>query len=172
MKKYIFTIFVAVGSLSYAQQGEVHLGSTTASRGVLMDFDNTVKKGIILPQVTSAPSDAVDGTFVFDGSDKKVKARVNGQWLDLSNVANTGVARSAINLPESNNAKVIVGAQTTQVPGALVLESTTQALVLPKFSEVYKSIVNPTPGMLAYDSTNDLLCVWNGSQWTFWTFQR
>ncbi|MCO4304819.1 hypothetical protein [Riemerella anatipestifer] len=57
--------------------------------------------------------------------------------------------------------------------GILVLESSTKALVLPKFRDVQKSIASPSPEMIAFDDTpgKEQICVYNGTEWSFWTWK-
>ncbi len=133
----------------------------------LLDFASNTKKGIILPSVTSTPG-VVEGTLVFDGNDKKIKY-YNGSWVELSE--ETGTARTQTNtVSESvtSGQGVIIGAETSSAPGVLVLESSDKALILPKVASPHLNVVNPSPGMICYDTENQTLSVFNGSVWEFW----
>ena len=146
------------------------MSSTSAS----LEF-GTGNKGIILPYVTSASdvvtAGVVDGTFIFDSTDKKVKLRTNGQWFDFTN-DETGNVNVAIQTTktENANAKAVIGSNpsTDITPGILVLSDTNKAMILPKVASPHLNIVNPAPGMMVYDTAAHQLAVYNGSVWSFW----
>ncbi|MBN9337052.1 MAG: hypothetical protein J0I88_04280, partial [Chryseobacterium sp.] len=94
-------------------------------------------------------------------------------WVDLSvqaaNVSSyLGIQPTA---KENNNAKVIIGANSSTADGILVLESTTKAMVLPIVSS-YQNIINPAPGMMVLVDNGGIktLAVYNGNQWSFWNY--
>ncbi|MDY3548122.1 hypothetical protein PG291_05875 [Riemerella anatipestifer] len=189
MKKiiYITTVIVLSLSLSLKAQvniglGSLNVGSTEAS--VLLEFNNLEKKGIVLPWVKSvSETDLADniaspnGTFVLDRNDKYVKVKINNTWQNLNyladNINSILVNTSDTNKTEKEEARVIIGSPDSNAKGILVLESTTKALVLPKFREVHKSITNPAPGMIVFDDTpgKEQICVYNGTEWSFWTWK-
>lgn len=149
--------------------------------------DPTKQKGIVLPWVTTVAGTPTadytttvesleDGTLIFDLSDYKVKYRRNGSWADLTikdkseliaGITNNDVVStiqdSKTELPE---AKVSIG-NPTSTNGILVLEDKDKAMVLPLVDK-YSSVIDPAPGMMVYDLSNDMLCVYNGTVWTFW----
>ena len=124
----------------------------------------------------------VDGTIILDLSDKKVKYRRNGAWspltgaLPLTAGATTYNTFNAIdsslqdNKKEGATAKAAIGTNgaTDTTPGILVLTDTDKAMVLPKVASPHLNIKNPTPGMMAYDTTKKQLAVYNGTVWSFW----
>ncbi|MEJ8587189.1 hypothetical protein CYV15_04095 [Riemerella anatipestifer] len=187
MKKIIYIATVIVSSLSFKAQvnigsGSLNAGSTESS--VLLEFNNLEKKGVILPWVNSvAESNLMDnvaspnGTFVLDRNDKYVKAKINNTWQNLNYLAGNAnsipVNTSDINKTEKEDARVIIGSPDSNAKGVLVLESTTKAVVLPKFRDVHKSIVDPAPGMVVFDDTpgKEQVCVYNGTEWSFWTWK-
>ena len=57
---------------------------------------------------------------------------------------------------------------TDTTPGILVLADTNKAMVLPKVASPHLNIVNPSPGMMVYDTTSKQLAVFNGTVWSFW----
>ncbi len=93
-----------------------------------------------------------NGTFVLDRSDKYVKAKINNTWQNLNYLANNTniipVNTIDANKTERVEAQVIIGSPNSSAKGILVLESIAKAMVLPKFRNVHKSIVNPAPGMV------------------------
>lgn len=175
-KTIICTAFLAFFTTISAQ---VAIGKSAISNAsVSLEFGNIsnnpdYQKGIILPWITNSTdmNAAVPGTIIFDTSDQKVKFLQGGassKWFDLT-LGSNGVVDTSLqdNLTSNPAAKVALGENQSGAPGILVLEDTNKAMVLPLVDN-YKSIVNPSPGMMAYDTSNKMLCVFNGTQWTFW----
>lgn len=146
--------------------------SAVSSPAVSLEF-GIANKGLILPWVTSAASvtGAVNGTVVYDTSDKKVKVKYSSGWHDLS-IDETGAVDISLqdSLNEKTNAKVAIGANgtTDTTPGILVLTDTNKAMVLPKVASPHLNIINPAAGMIVYDIVKKQLAVFNGTVWTFW----
>lgn len=123
-----------------------------------------------------------NGTIILDLSDKNVKYRRNGAWSSLTGAlpltagATTYNTFNAIdsslqdNKKESATAKAAIGTNgaTDTTPGILVLTDTDKAMVLPKVASPHLNIKNPTPGIMAYDTTKKQLAVYNGTVWSFW----
>lgn len=97
----------------------------------------------------------------------------NGAWFDLSsgNTANlsTIMTSQPTNVTETSAAKTIIGATTSNADGVLVLESNSQAMVLPTVQNT-ADIPSPAPGMMVYVNRigGKRLAVYNGSAWTYW----
>ncbi len=174
--KNIFVIAFAIFSGMISAQ--VAIGKTTlSSPAVSLEF-GTANRGLILPWVTSAASvaGAVNGTMIYDLADKKVKIKYASAWKDLSvditgttvdpltNVDGTLIQNTAT---ENVNAKMAIG-PLTSTPGILVLEASDKAMVLPKVASPHLTIINPSPGMMVYDTVNKQLAVFNGKVWSFW----
>ena len=68
---------------------------------------------------------------------------------------------------EESSAKTSIGTPTATAE-ILVLEDNNKAMVLPKIVSPHLNIVNLSPGMIVYDPEEYLLCVFNGSEWTYW----
>ncbi|MBL1220191.1 hypothetical protein JET18_05035 [Chryseobacterium sp. L7] len=175
MKTFKILIFLLGAS---AVSGQIAIGkSSVTSPSVSIEFGDA-NKGIILPWVTStgAVTGAVNGTIAYDLSDHKVKVKYNSGWKDLS-VDTTGTTIDPLTnvdglsmqtpFDEQPGAKVTVGAPGPD-PGILVLEDTSKAMILPKVSSPHLNIINPAPGMMAYDTTAKQLAVFNGKVWSFW----
>lgn len=208
MKKIIIT-FSVLFSLHASSQIAVGKSSTTAGSNVSLEFydaaDNA--QGLILPwtsTVTNNPvtynattgagyrgmqGTIVDGTFIFDLSDKKVKYMKNGSWSDLtgsptfplivkdsSNNDVTFTQFNAINsalqdtAKELDNAKAAIGtnAASDTTAGILVLTDSDKAMVLPKVASPHLNIQSPAPGMMVFDTVKKQLAVYNGTVWSFW----
>ncbi len=168
----MFTLFT---TCAFAQ---VAIGkASVSSPSVSLEF-GTGNKGILLPWVTgvSTVTGAVNGTLVYNTTDKKVYVKYASGWKDLS-VDATGTTVDPItsvdgltlqnSLDDLNTAKVSIGTPTS-TPGILVLEDTNKAMVLPKVASPHLNIVNPSPGMIVYDTTKKQLAVFNGTVWSFW----
>lgn len=172
-KKHIYLFFFLLSINSFSQVA-IGKSSVTNNTSVSLEFGNisgdaSTQRGILLPWVTSssATTNAVSGTLIFDTSDKKAKCLMGNTWIPLTD---SGTVDTSLqdNLTELTNAKVSIGTPSS-TPGILVLEASNKAMILP-IVDSYKSIVNPSPGMMVYDNSNEKLCFFNGSIWTFWTF--
>lgn len=173
MKKYYSAFIIVFGLMSFKAQ--VNIGGTSmSSPSASLEFGSG-NKGIVLPYVTSASdvvtAGVVDGTFIFDSTDKKVKLRTNGQWFDFTNDETGNVDVNIQTAKTENvNAKAVIGsnANNDTTPGILVLSDTNKAMILPKVASPHLNIVNPASGMMVYDTSAHQLAVYNGSVWTFW----
>ena len=175
MKNIIISMFTLFTTCAFAQ---VAIGkASVSSPSVSLEF-GTGNKGILLPWVTgvSTVTGAVNGTLVYNTTDKKVYVKYASGWKDLS-VDATGTTVDPItnvdgltlqnSLDDLNTAKVSIGTPTS-TPGILVLEDTNKAMVLPKVASPHLNIVNPAPGMMVFDTVKNQLAVFNGTVWTFW----
>ena len=173
MKNIVATLSLLFATTLSAQ---VAIGkATVSSPAVSLEFydnaDNT--RGIILPWVTStaAVTGAVNGTIVYNTADRKVYVKYASGWRDLS-VDTTGTVTTTLQdaLSDLDTAKVLIGGDpaTDTTPGILVLADTNKAMVLPKVASPHLNIVNPSPGMIVYDTTKKQLAVFNGTVWSFW----
>lgn len=138
-------------------------------RSTVLDFDNGAgnTKGLILPATSGFPTGAlVNGTFIFDVTDKKVKVYENDVWKSLSDTGNSN-AIAANNSAETGKG-VIMGETTSTADGVLVLESQDKAMILPKIATPHLNVKNPYPGMICYDTTSKTLAVFDGSVWNYW----
>jgi hypothetical protein len=173
MKNIVATLSLLFAATLSAQ---VAIGkATVSSPAVSLEFydneDNT--RGIILPWVTStaAVTGAVNGTLVYNTADRKIYVKYASGWRDLS-VDTTGTVTTTLQdtLSDLDTAKVLIGGDpaTDTTPGILVLADTNKAMVLPKVASPHLNIVNPSPGMMVYDTTKKQLAVFNGAVWSFW----
>ncbi|MCI3938610.1 hypothetical protein MQX03_15530 [Chryseobacterium aahli] len=180
MKKIFISTVLFISANVFSQ---VAIGkSMVTNNSVSLEF-GTGNKGLVLPWTNAASNSApfitgytgseiiVDGTLIFDSSDKKVKYKKSGSWVDISVDTNGAVditlQTSKTDLP---GAKVAIGTSsaTDTTPGILVLTDIDKAMILPKVALPHLNIKNPTTGMIAYDTTNRQLAVYNGTNWTFW----
>ena len=177
MKKYIILGFV-LSTIQVFSQVIIgnSVGTATDKTSVLLEFANTDDKGIIIPYVTNIPTTVSEGTILMDASNAataRLKFYNGTSWVDLSgqdgNVASVLSVQTSSEDPAS---KVIIGAQSSNADGVLVLESSTKAMVLPTVTNV-NNIPSPSPGMMVYvkgsgATPNKRLAIYNGSKWSFW----
>ena len=195
MKKIIISNFILFSTIAFAQVaiGKTDVTNATVSLEFGVSDATNGFKGILLPWVSTvagAPnasytgvSNPVDGTIIFDVSDKKIKYRKAGAWFELSkneittvngvtNYDTTGVVNTSLqdNLTENANAKVMIGGNpsTDTTTGILVLADANKAMILPKMASPHLNIQNPPAGMMAYDTSAKQLAVFNGKVWSFW----
>ncbi|WP_148043514.1 MULTISPECIES: hypothetical protein [unclassified Chryseobacterium] len=175
MKKHIIKV-AGLCTLCFTGyvKSQVAIGKETiTNNSVLLEF-GPGDKGIIIPSVASAPG-VVGGTFVFNTVNKDVEVwegknnNNNGGWTSLTD-ENDGVAHNFSNAgPDvSGSTGVIIGSSNTTKPGALVLESTTRAMVLPQVENPHLSIKGAVAGTMVYDTISDTLAVYNGTNWSYW----
>ena len=174
--KYLFLIVLAF--LSGNVYSQVAIGKeNVSSPSVSLDF-GPGNRGMVLPWVTSEGSvtGVVNGTLVYDLTDKKVKVKYASGWKDLTVITNgttvqggtDGALIQASSVAENTSAKTAIGTTLTSTPGILVLEDTNKAMVLPTVASPHLNIMNPAPGMMVYDNFNKVLAVYNGAVWSFW----
>ncbi|WP_228443041.1 hypothetical protein [Chryseobacterium nematophagum] len=126
---------------------------------------------MILPYVEDKSGITENGTIIFDTTDNKVKYLKDNNWFDLS-VDTTGTVDLSIQTPktENTNAKTVIGndgvINTTN--GILVLSDVDKSMILPKLASPHLNIINPSPGMMAYDTVAHQLAIFNGTVWSFW----
>ncbi len=163
-------LFLLGSCYGYAQVG-IDTGSLTGD--AILDFGTDNNKGILLPRIISLNALSVSGTLFFDTNDSKVKF-LGSSIVDLSveNVTAgnefdvTAEEYNTLSEVQSSNG-VILGTTTSTAPGVLVLESADKAMVLPKVTN-YDNVGEPEAGMIVYDSTKKMLCVFDGEKWAFW----
>ena len=170
MKNIFLTTFILISACVSAQ---VAIGkASVSSTAVSLEFGNE-NRGIVLPWVTNTSdvTGVVDGTIVYNTTDKKVYVKYASGWKDLS-IDTTGAVDTSLqnSLSDLDTAKVLIGGNpdTDTTPGILVLADTDKAMVLPKVASPHLNIVNPAAGMMVYDTTSKQLAVFNGTVWSFW----
>ncbi|MBP2619683.1 hypothetical protein [Chryseobacterium jejuense] len=172
MKKLLLPIAILL-AVTGTVQSQIAIGkSTVTNASVSLEFADTENRGLILPYVETKTGITENGTIIYDTTDHKVKyLKDSGTWTDLS-VDNTGTANILIQTSkiESTTAKTAIGsaAATDGTPGVLVLTDTNKAMILPKVASPHLNIINPAPGMMAYDTMKKQIAVYNGTVWSFW----
>lgn len=164
MKKLNILIITLLAANAFNAQ--VAIGKTgITNESVLLEF-GTEAKGIILPSVTSAPG-AFGGTFIFNTVSKSVQVLQGGSWTNLTD-EDKGVLHPFTNAGTDIGNGVIIGANTTNKPGVLVLESTKKAMVLPQVANPHLTMKGAIAGTVVYDTAADMLAVYDGANWSYW----
>lgn len=162
--------FAGVASAQVAIGGK----ETITNPSVLLEFEENSNKVLIVPAVentanalSATPANS-NGTFLFDKSDKIFKVYSNDAWMELTEAGSTtGIENNTATEQVTELAGVIIGSNTTETKGALVLSHPEKAMVLPKVSEPHLN-VKPYPGMMCYDTKTKSLAVFNGENWYYW----
>lgn len=146
------------------------VGTATDKTSVILEFSTKENRGIVLPYVTELPKNPVGGTLVLDATNPKaarVKYYNSEKWVDLS--GNDGVVEQNLLPSPLHNGTVIINASKSPADGALILEDSTKAMVLPMVKD-YTDIISPAPGMIVYIKKKgaERLAVFNGTKWSFW----
>ncbi|MDO5510352.1 MAG: hypothetical protein Q4F57_06625 [Weeksellaceae bacterium] len=167
MKSLIYfsiILSVSVGTLS----AQVAIEKTTLTNdAVILEFNDIrtggPSKGLRLPLVIGEPSNAVDGTLIFDTETGVFKLLKSTGWEVLSEANLAVQAPTAEETAEENG--VILGQTLNAPPGALVLNDTTKAMILPHVENVETAIDNPAPGTMVYDRSRKAIAFYNGVEW-------
>ncbi|MCF2221489.1 hypothetical protein H9Q08_19675 [Chryseobacterium sp. PS-8] len=165
MKKIIYILCLPIFHIAYGQVAIGNSPSFVTANGVL-DL-STETNPIILPNISSRPANAVEGTLIFDNSTNKIEYKNDSSWVELTlNAGNKNTPTAAL-LHTTEPEGVIIGSNLSQAPGVLVLEKNNLGLVLPR-NPLPTSISKPTSGSLIYDNSKNMLAVYNGTEWSFW----
>ncbi len=172
MKKQLLPIAIFL-AVTGTVKSQIAIGKPTITNtSVSLEFADTENRGLILPYVETKTGITNNGTLIYDTTDYKVKyLKDSGIWTDLS-IDNTGTANILIQTSktESATAKSVIGTAgaADSTPGMLVLSDSNKAMILPKVASPHLNIIDPAPGMMAYDTVKRQLAVYNGKVWTFW----
>ncbi len=166
------SLLVLICLTAITAKSQVAIGKTSVTNSsVSLEFNDSEKKGIILPYIEDKSGITENGSVIFDNTDHKVKYLKDNNWFDLS-IDTTG--KSDINIQQSKTeqttAKTGIGTNsgTDSTNGILVLTDTNKAMILPKVASPHLNIINPASGMMVYDTTKKQLAVYNGTVWSFW----
>ena len=92
----------------------------------------------------------------------------NNTWVDLTDVGDQSSVIPNLSDDSSQNQGVIIGSETSDAKGVLVLESSDKALILPRISSPHLTVKSPYPGMLCYDTVGLALAIFDGKVWSYW----
>lgn len=163
MKKIFLLIVLCVGTQVMAQ---IAIGkSTVTNSSCLLEFGNEAR-GIRLPLVTDASAMTTsEGSLVFDTATGSFRYYDGILWSDVTPGGTLGGAPSG----SDSGSGVIMGSNTTSASGgALFLEATNKALVLPIINNVELRILTPSVGLIAWDTAKKQVAVYNGVKWCYY----
>lgn len=159
-----------------ALKSQVAIGKQNVTNAsVSLEFSNTENRGLILPYIENKTPVTTEGTLIYDTTDHKVKYLKDGaQWVNLSEddgtaatIGTADLSIQGVDKSEKATAKTSIGTPTSAT-GILVLEAVDKAMILPKIASPHLNIIDPAPGMIAYDTVKKQVAVYNGKVWTFW----
>ena len=164
--KYIIGAFL----IGLTVNAQAVIGKTTPQGSGIVDFNVGDKAGIVLPWVTALPTGKAltGGVMLFDANLKKVVYYNDTAWVDLSKRAGAVDLSIQASVPEAATKGTVIGAESSSVDGVLVLESADKALILPRIVSPHLNIIKPMAGTICYDTVKKMVCVYNGTEWTFW----
>ncbi|MDO5655525.1 MAG: hypothetical protein Q4G27_05235 [Flavobacteriaceae bacterium] len=165
MKTY-FTLFILL--VLQCGMAQVAISKASVDGSALLDFAENSNKGLILPQVQGDIA-AIPGMLVYNADLKKVQFYNGNSWQDLSVKEGVVDLTETADLAETGSG-IVIGDAVTAADGVLVLNQSGTALVLPKNQTPWINIKNPEPGTMTYDPENNVICIFNGLEWTFWGF--
>lgn len=167
IKNISIGVALVIFNFSFAQ---VAIGKQVVDgNSTVLDFNNVTgnTKGLILPATSGLPTGTlVNGTFIFDVTDNKVKMYENDTWKPLSDAGNSSAV--VTNTSAELGKGVVMGAASSTADGVLVLESSDKAMILPQVATPHINVKNPYPGMMCYDITSKTLAIFDGSVWNYW----
>ncbi len=163
-------VLILLFTITYSPiNAQVAIEKTSVNgNSTILDFPTSPSKGIILPIVETLPSGTSlkGGTFVMDKNDKKIKFFDGANWIDFSD---TGSISSVIfNTSAEVGNGAIIGANSSDASGVLVLEATDKAVILPHVSQPEINIKSPYPGTMCYDTSTDSVAIFDGLKWNYW----
>lgn len=162
MKTIILIFALSIGIQGKAQ---VAIGkSSVTNSSCLLEFGSEAR-GIRLPLVSNATAMTTSaGCLVFDTATGSFRFYNGAVWNDPKSGGTTGGAPSGSDIGDG----VIIGANTTSATGgALILEATDKALVLPKVDDVAR-MQTPIRGLIVWDISRKQVAVYNGANWDYY----
>lgn len=142
--------------------------STINTQNTILDFNDDPSniKGLILPTVDNMPANPLNGTFLYDKTDKKIKVFENNIWKNLSDEGNNSSIVN--NSSDDIGLGVSIGNENANDNGVLVLDADNKSMILPKIFKPELNVPSPYPGMMCYDTASKTLAVYDGLNWNYW----
>lgn len=175
MKKNIKLKLLAFGVfslISMTTKAQIGIDTATPDINAILDLSNA-RKGMVIPWVTTTPTTPKTGTLIFDATTSTSPnfKYYNGTWNTLS-------GNGTVNLTIQNTLNEISGGvamtagttseNVTTPRGALDLQSSNKALILPQFPNPQTGLINPSPGTIVYDTTDKVIMMFTGSVWEYY----
>ncbi|MDO5509889.1 MAG: hypothetical protein Q4F57_04275 [Weeksellaceae bacterium] len=170
-------IYISIFLFSAHCVAQVAIGKNAVTNSsVSLEFAEG-PKGLLLPYVETPTGVTEQGTLYVDATNGRVKLRLADGTFDYSSrdpqdATHDGTLdltpQQVPGLQAAEDGKSIIGAEDSAVNGILILESDQQAMILPKLSNPEINIDSPSAGMIVYDAVRKILCVYNGTEWSYW----
>jgi hypothetical protein len=130
------------------------------------------KANLVGGNVITGTQDFSGGTIIFN-SDGETRFGIGG-YTDPDpgtqyNIKYGGTGRSmAVSGQSYFLDQMGIGAQTPVASSKLQIDSTTQGFLPPRMTAAQRlAIASPAPGLIVYDTSQQCLCTYNGTYWTF-----
>lgn len=166
------TLIIATIFLISKVSGQVGIINKTPNVNSVLDVSKGID-GMVLPWVTILPNSPKLGTIIFDATTASTPnfKYYNGSWnllsgngsLDLSVQNSLKTISTGIAIQAGSNSE-----NMTIPKGALDLQSNNKALVLPIVTNPATSIINPTPGMIVFDTNDKMVKMFTGQVWEYY----
>ncbi|NML59385.1 hypothetical protein [Chryseobacterium cheonjiense] len=162
MKNIIILATLALAGWFHAQ---VAIGKTTLTNSsVALEFGTDVR-GIRLPVVTDVSAmTGTNGSMVFDAATGSFRFYANNVWSTATAGGQTGGAPTGA---DTGNG-VIIGANSSSATGALIIESSDKALVLPRAVLIDQRTITGVKGLAMWDSAMKAVVVYDGAKWNYY----
>lgn len=162
MKKVLFLFLLGCSIQGMAQ---IAIGkSTVTNSSCLLEFGPEVR-GIRMPLVSNATAITTSqGSMVFDTTTGSFRYFNGTSWSTATAGGTTGGSPTGA---DSGNGVIIGANTTTATGGALIMEATNKALVLPQGNNVEYRILTPARGLMLWDTAKKAVAVYDGTKWTY-----
>ncbi|MBB6371310.1 hypothetical protein [Chryseobacterium shigense] len=164
MKKYIIILNLALFISFFSHMNaQVAIGKTSVNGSGILDFGTSVStiRTIVMNPINLPTCNAtVKGAIASNAATGQLATCNGTAWT------NNGSTSSSVTVSGTDAGNgVILGNPATTASGALILESTDKALILPKYAYPDLQVKIPTRGALVYDTTRKAVVYYNGTAW-------
>jgi hypothetical protein len=163
MKNKIFITFVVI-ACSLTSMAQVGIGTNSPDASAKLEIKaNGSAVGLLLPRITTTQRDASikspnAGLVIYNSTTKVLEVAISGSlWADVVNGTTSAVASGIT----TSTGKIGIGTTAPNANAILDVNSSTSGVLLPK------AATDPTgvEGMIYYNTTSDLVKLYNGSAW-------
>jgi len=162
MKKIITVAALLFSAFSFSQVG---IGTITPDDSAVLHLNGT-NQGLLLPRLTTAQRNAVDGILSPVGGIIIYDTTLNSLVISLENAKwkNATTGAEVTTTSGTTTSVGVVGIGTTAVDNNTTLDvvSTTKGILLPTATADFTAVT----GMMYYNTTSDVVKIYNGSSWT------
>jgi hypothetical protein len=160
--KIIITLVVIACSLT--SMAQVGIGTNTPDASAKLDIKaNGSAVGLLLPRITTTQRDASikspnAGLVIYNSTTKVLEVAISGSlWADVVNGTTSSVASGIT----TSTGKIGIGTTTPNANAILDVNSSTSGVLLPMAATDPLGV----EGMIYYNTTSDLVKLYNGTSW-------